>query len=292
MIRRISILLFLCISTANLVGQWRGPITEKFGSNEGLDGWIRDIAQDSLGYIYFATDQGMYQYDGESFHLYKHNPQDPNSISPGHLNKLLVSSDGLVWMTPHQSPINSFDPQTGHFTKYDYPDHGLDDELNGASSMCEGEEGDIWLGSFHYDLLQLDRKTGKIHRHVPEWIENAPAVRRANSFTGVLQDRHDPDIIWITCHRDAGEEMRSKYYGLMAFNKISKSFEWHPCNINIDYQDVSGKIWGHIWGSPIKTYDTKTRIFHLSIRMTMNGSVPLLSASYPMAKDAISPIAL
>ena len=45
--------------------------------NAGLD-----IFQDSRGYLWFGTQDGLNRYDGYSFKVYKHDPDDPKSLSP------------------------------------------------------------------------------------------------------------------------------------------------------------------------------------------------------------------
>jgi ligand-binding sensor domain-containing protein len=37
------------------------------------------MAQDSAGYMYFATNTGMYRYDGHNFEFFGHDPKNANS---------------------------------------------------------------------------------------------------------------------------------------------------------------------------------------------------------------------
>ncbi len=55
------------------------------------------IAQDSKGYIWFATRNGLNKYDGEKFTIYKHDNDDPHSLSDNHITCLLPddANEGL-----------------------------------------------------------------------------------------------------------------------------------------------------------------------------------------------------
>ena len=55
-----------------------GQLTTKDGlSNDTIWG----IAQDNQGFMWFGTFDGLNRYDGNDFKLYRHDPDDPNSLS-------------------------------------------------------------------------------------------------------------------------------------------------------------------------------------------------------------------
>ena len=43
------------------------------------DNRINSILQDRRGFMWFATEDGLNRYDGNTFVVYKNNPNDPNS---------------------------------------------------------------------------------------------------------------------------------------------------------------------------------------------------------------------
>src|SRR5688572_14428688 len=82
-----------------LSAQWRSLRLSYVGPEEGLPAQVYDMAQDSTGFLYFATHNGLYRYDGHSFEFFGHDPKDPSSIGTGDVYRLLASRDGLIWMT-------------------------------------------------------------------------------------------------------------------------------------------------------------------------------------------------
>lgn len=254
MIRSLFVALIACSICPTLWGQWRGPLLERFGPDDGLTGDVRDIAQDSLGYIYLASGQGLYQYDGSTFKLHAHDPDDPFSISSGHVFSVIAGRDSLVWLALYENGINRFDPRTGKFTRYPLPDHGLSD-LTGAISLTEDIDGDIWAGSYHYRLYQLDRPADTFKVFVPPWADPATLLDSRKDLVCLLVDRNDPDILWLTVLDEPAPETEFRGSGIFSFHRKSHVFEWARCNGRLRYQDRSGRLWGTFWEAAISRYD-------------------------------------
>jgi two-component system sensor histidine kinase ChiS len=63
--------------------QSSGPATrfERLSPELGLShATVYSILQDRQGFLWFATQDGLYRYDGYNFKVFRHNPQDPHSI--------------------------------------------------------------------------------------------------------------------------------------------------------------------------------------------------------------------
>ncbi len=86
----------LCITTFQLSAQTLSQM-ETLSTNDGLP--FRDvtsIAQDSLGFMWFGTSQGLMRYDGYSFKQYNSNPQNPNFIG-----KDLLTEHNIIYRDPN-----------------------------------------------------------------------------------------------------------------------------------------------------------------------------------------------
>ena len=51
--------------------------------------------------MWFATRDGLNRYDGNTFVVYKHNPNDPGSLSSNFIQDLIEDDHGYLW-TCHQ----------------------------------------------------------------------------------------------------------------------------------------------------------------------------------------------
>ncbi|MFQ5675345.1 MAG: two-component regulator propeller domain-containing protein [bacterium] len=54
--------------------------------------------QDRRGFMWFGTQDGLNRYDGAGFKIYKHRPDDPNSLSENWVWSLFEDSLGYISM--------------------------------------------------------------------------------------------------------------------------------------------------------------------------------------------------
>jgi len=73
--------------------------------------------QDSKGFLWFGTWEGLNKYDGYKFTVYRHDPEAPNSISDNGINDINEDSTGLIWIATNNG-LNYYDRSTDKFTVY------------------------------------------------------------------------------------------------------------------------------------------------------------------------------
>ena len=128
------------------------------------------IAQDSKGYIWFATRNGLNKYDGEKFTVYKHDNDDPHSLSDNHITCLLPddANEGL-WVGTNNG-LNYINLKTNQITKYqtdDYPNMAG----NNIAVLQFDQSGNLWVGT-RTGLCIWQPRSGEFKKkysdHVPE----------------------------------------------------------------------------------------------------------------------------
>jgi ligand-binding sensor domain-containing protein len=55
------------------------------------------MLQDSQGFMWFGTEDGLNKYDGYTFTVYKHDPEDPTSLGGNWIQALLEDDSGRLW---------------------------------------------------------------------------------------------------------------------------------------------------------------------------------------------------
>lgn len=91
---------------------------EHIGIKEGLlNENITAILQDSKGFLWFGTFDGLYKYDGYSFTKYQLDPFDPNSLSQNFIYTIFEDRDGTIWTSSFEG-LCKFDKATEKFTRY------------------------------------------------------------------------------------------------------------------------------------------------------------------------------
>jgi len=79
---------------------------------------INDILQDSRGFLWFGTDDGLNRYDGYTFEVYKNIPGDQTSISSNIITGLIEDFESNIWIATNGGGLNKFDRRTERFERY------------------------------------------------------------------------------------------------------------------------------------------------------------------------------
>lgn len=78
-------------------------------SRVGLpDNTVTNIVQDTKGYIWLGTSNGLSRYDGITFTTFRHDPDHDNSLSSSFVNSLAVSQAGIFAGTNSGLDLYSF----------------------------------------------------------------------------------------------------------------------------------------------------------------------------------------
>src|SRR6478609_5969920 len=68
-------------------------------TTEGLsESNVLCIFQDSKGFMWFGTEDGLNKYDGYKITVYKNDPQNKNSLSENQVNDIIEDASGDLWI--------------------------------------------------------------------------------------------------------------------------------------------------------------------------------------------------
>ena len=133
---------------------------EHIGIEEGLSNEsITTIFQDSKGYMWFGTMDGLNKYDGYTFTKYRFDPFDSNSLAQNFIYTIFEDKQGSIWIGTHEG-LCRFERSTEKFIRYrPLPNAGFSNP--NISAINEDRDGMIWVGSTSGELGRFDRQTGK-----------------------------------------------------------------------------------------------------------------------------------
>jgi ligand-binding sensor domain-containing protein len=109
---------------------------------------VQGMVQDNSGFLWFATQGGLFRYDGQNFITYRHDSNNPNSLAADYIESVFLDSKGLLWLTHWQAgALTAFDIERGVFTRYQH-DPNDPESLSGnvLSTVAEDHQGFIWVG--------------------------------------------------------------------------------------------------------------------------------------------------
>ncbi len=126
---------------------------------------VNCVAQDSQGFLWVGTQDGLNRYDGFSFKVYRNDPDDPQSLSGNWIKALLLGRSGTLWVGATNG-LNRFVAETESFERIDTK---LDGE-SGASmaniaALIEDDEGRLWIGARN-GLFYLDAGSRRVRQAV------------------------------------------------------------------------------------------------------------------------------
>lgn len=83
----------------NVKGQLLDLKFTSIGKEKGLSSSnVTSITQDSVGYVWIGTQDGLNKFDGFNITVYKNNPEDSLSIPQNNIRCLFTDIDGVVWI--------------------------------------------------------------------------------------------------------------------------------------------------------------------------------------------------
>jgi PAS domain S-box-containing protein len=124
-------------------------IEDGLSQNAGLA-----IFQDSKGYLWIGSQDGLNRYDGFDFKIFKHDPDDPNSISQNSILAITEDKDGYLWIGTWGGGLDRYDPVTETFVSYrSDPNEPSSLSSDTVTSIKQDSGGVLWVGT----LAGLDR---------------------------------------------------------------------------------------------------------------------------------------
>lgn len=160
---------------------------QKVSIEEGLSqSVVNSMVQDTAGFIWLGTQDGLNRYDGYNFAVYRPNADDPSSLSDGWVTSLFADKDGSVWVGTNRGGLNHYDSQTGKFTRYQNdPDNKTSLAGGIVTAIFRDKESTLWIGT-SYGLNRFNLATNSFTRFIND--ENDPTSLSDGMVTSIFQD--------------------------------------------------------------------------------------------------------
>jgi signal transduction histidine kinase/ligand-binding sensor domain-containing protein len=118
---------------------------ESFTIDDGLSqGYVSAILQDKRGFMWFATYDGLNKYDGYSFKVLHHDPQDTNTLGGDDVSCLFEDSQQRLWIGFRGKGIDIYDRDHNRFR---HIRHDGNNSLRSdfVISITEDRSGVFWI---------------------------------------------------------------------------------------------------------------------------------------------------
>lgn len=185
------------------------------------------ILQDSRGFIWAGTQDGLNKFDGYNFKVFKPDVEIENSISHNHIWKIIEDSKNNLWMGTYGGGLNFYDYKNDKFTHYKHSDKDSN-SINGddVRAIYEDENGIFWIGT----------KNGlnSFNPLINQWVDysNAPNIYLPYKNIRDIYP-HSEKELWLVCYG----------YGLVLFNKETKKSVIYANSKLNDKSISSNNVW-------------------------------------------------
>jgi signal transduction histidine kinase/ligand-binding sensor domain-containing protein/CheY-like chemotaxis protein/HPt (histidine-containing phosphotransfer) domain-containing protein len=139
---------------------------EHLTMREGLSqSTVNSILQDSQGYLWLATENGLDRYDGDSIREYRRERGNEHGLASDYVWSIAEDAAGDLWLATDGGGVVRWTRRTEQFQQFRHdplkPNSLVSDAVR--TLLIDGQ-GRIWAGSLDQGLDVLDPKTGKV-RH-------------------------------------------------------------------------------------------------------------------------------
>ncbi len=201
------------------------------------------MVQDSLGFIWIGTIDGLNRYDGSTFIRYK-TDGGRASLLNNHVQHLTAHKGGKIWISTNGG-LSIFDEKEDNFRSYT-TDHGL--LQNTVNATLPGPAGTTVV-SIYRGGIQLLHPNGSLEQLLP-----AASALSSNEVSSMAMQ--GDSVLWVGTFNGGLNKIRWKDKKM---EKISLGQHEASAIINHIYTDTKGNVWiGSLAGLYVITTNSDT----------------------------------
>ncbi|MDM8526620.1 two-component regulator propeller domain-containing protein [Anaerolineales bacterium HSG24] len=221
---------------------------------------VTAIYQDQAGTLWIGTDVGLKKFaiESETFTPYRHDENDPTSISHDTVNVIYENVSGQLWIGT-VGGLNRFNRETDTFTRYQADEtdpYSLSDNM--VTTITEDATQQLWIGTSGGGVNIFDSSTETFTPYLPD--PNNPYSLSEVAVNSIYEDH--TGTLWITTlasglNRLDPQAEKFAHYSYNENNPLSLSDD----KIRIIHEDHAGLLWIGTVGGGLNSFDYETKTF-------------------------------
>ncbi len=116
------------------------------------------ILQDSRGFLWLGTKDGLNKYDGYSFKEYKNNPNNPQSISDNFIRSIYEDPQGHLWIGTEYGSLNLYDREKDAVIPIQIKTESLNN-VKSIFTMVGDSKNNLWLCTRDNGIIKFNLST-------------------------------------------------------------------------------------------------------------------------------------
>ncbi len=192
-------------------------------------GKIYELAEDNSGFLWLATNKGLYTFDGNKLLKFdKTNSYLKNAF----YTSLFIDSKNRIWAGTLSKGLICINDSRDSIVYYHHiPNDNFSIRDDRVNLIFEDYKNNIWVATHTSGISKFNNKTAKFVNYSPSKIFIERDKRNIDEFISHNRDDHRKNIEWI-----------GTLDGLIQLNVDSKKFRLYYCDINIivDKKNLNG----------------------------------------------------
>ncbi len=228
--------IFLWWAGINAQGQVQSYTMDYYANEAGLSqNSINCIFQDTLGYMWFGTQDGLNRFDGYSFTVYRSEEYDSVSLSDNYILGLAGDADGNIWIATRGGGLNKYEITSGRFFRYRHkPGDSTSLSYDRTRNVLVDNQGMVWVATRGGGLNRLDPAIGRFQRFKHRPADSTSLL--SDDVFCLYQDKEG--VLWVGTGR-----------GLSKYNPGSDSFTNYKLGyVRAILEDDVGNFWVGVFG--------------------------------------------
>lgn len=208
--------------------------------DEGLSqSTVFSVFQDSVGYMWFGTEDGLTRFDGYSFKVYRHRPHDPASLPNNFVWQIDEDASGDLWIGTDGGGLARWQRKTDTFVSYRAnPDDASSLPSDQVRAVEVGRGGWVFVGTKGGGMARLDPRTGRFVRYRHDGA--SPTSLASDTVNAIHEEKGG--TLWVGTsggldHLDAAGAFQ--HYVHMASDPGSLSDD----DVRSIFEDRQGALW-------------------------------------------------
>lgn len=246
------------------------------------------LLEDPIGRLWFATDRGLFMYDGYEVTGFQPDMQDSTKLPEQAVQALYLHTDGTIWVGTRNMGFCIYDPTTGDFTRILPEEEGGVFPSRKVWNFYRDKDNTIWIscedGLVKCDPVGMQFKIFQFHPDPGSHLD----FEYVNTLREVEDDKSEPGTLWI-CTRA----------GLLSFDKSSERFRHYPMPFrtsevglkDLDYMLLSmewtsdNDLWLGTWAGGIMHFSKATQQWK---RYRNSTHKPIMDIVYRLVRKSAS----
>ena len=123
---------------------------------------INCIIQDSKGFMWFGTQDGLNRYNGYDIEIFGLENSGVGNLKGKHISDIIEDKDGIIWIGTWTAGLNSYNHKTGKFSSFQFnKSNPKSISNNHVKCIVEYNDSIFWIGTQDGGLNKFNKKTNE-----------------------------------------------------------------------------------------------------------------------------------